>query len=179
MPAVSVADLRTPTDLTAPVRSVRLVARQESVILPSGRTVEAWTFGSLPGPEIRVQQGDLVEVTLENRDIADGVTLHWHGYPVPNGEDGVAGVTQDAVAPGQSFTYRILAKDVGTYWYHAHQVSSEAVSRGLFGAFVVEPAGADAVASDRRRHRRAGPHYRRHTYGGRHRPRRRPADRAG
>ena len=145
---VSVAELRTPTDLPAPVRSFRLVARQESVVLSSGRTVEAWTFGSLPGPEIRVQQGDLVEVTLENRDIADGVTLHWHGYPVPNGEDGVAGVTQDAVAPGQSFTYRLLAKDLGTYWYHAHQVSSEAVSRGLFGAFVVEPAGADTVASD-------------------------------
>jgi FtsP/CotA-like multicopper oxidase with cupredoxin domain len=145
---VSVADLRTPADLAAPVRSFRLVARQESAVLPSGRTVETWTFGSLPGPEIRVQQGDLVEVTLENRDIADGVTLHWHGYPVPNGEDGVAGVTQDAVAPGQSFNYRFLANDVGTYWYHAHQVSSEAVSRGLFGAFVVEPAGADVVATD-------------------------------
>ena len=151
---VSVADLRTPADLPAPVRSFRLTARQESVTLPSGRTVEAWTFGSLPGPEIRVQQGDLVEVTLENTDIADGVTLHWHGYPVPNGEDGVAGVTQDAVAPGQSFTYRFLAKDAGTYWYHAHQVSSEAVSRGLFGALVVEPAGADPRRERRRRSRR-------------------------
>lgn len=143
---VSVADLRTPTDLAAPVRSFRLTARQQSIALPSGRTVEAWTFGSLPGPELRVRQGDLVEVTLENTDIQDGVTLHWHGYPVPNGEDGVAGVTQDAVAPGESFTYRFLAKDTGTYWYHAHQVSSEAVSRGLFGAFVVEPtAGADVT----------------------------------
>ena len=99
----------------------------------------AWTFGSLPGPEIRVQQGDLVEVTLQNTDIADGVTLHWHGYPVPNGEDGVAGVTQDAVAPGESFTYRFVARDTGTYWYHTHQAASEAVSRGLFGALVVEP----------------------------------------
>jgi FtsP/CotA-like multicopper oxidase with cupredoxin domain len=116
------------------------------VTLPSGRTIDGWTFGSLPGPEIRVQQGDLVEVTLVNADIADGVTVHWHGYPVPNGEDGVAGVTQDAGLPGGSFVYRFVAKDAGTYWYHGHQVSSEAVSRGLFGALIVEPK--DAASGD-------------------------------
>jgi FtsP/CotA-like multicopper oxidase with cupredoxin domain len=99
-------------------------------------------IGSLTGPEIRVQQGDLVEVTLVNADIVDGVTVHWHGYPVPNGEDGVAGVTQDAGLPGGSFVYRFVAKDAGTYWYHGHQVSSEAVSRGLFGALIVQPKDA-------------------------------------
>jgi FtsP/CotA-like multicopper oxidase with cupredoxin domain len=138
-PALSVTDLRTPADIAVPVRSFTLTARQETVTLPSGVSVEAWTFGSLPGPELRVRQGDLVQVTLENRDIADGVTLHWHGYPVPNAEDGVAGVTQDAVAPGESFTYRFVADVAGTYWYHAHQVSSEAVRRGLFGILIVEP----------------------------------------
>lgn len=81
-----------------------------------------------------------VRVALTNQDIEDGVTVHWHGYLVPNGEDGVAGVTQDAVAPGGSFTYRFVASDAGTYWYHAHQVSSEAVRRGLFGMLVVEPS---------------------------------------
>jgi FtsP/CotA-like multicopper oxidase with cupredoxin domain len=143
---VSVSDLRTPAEPSGPVRRFQLTARQQTVTLPSGRTVDAWTFGSLPGPEIRVRQGDLVEVTLINADIADGVTVHWHGYPVPNGEDGVAGVTQDAVLPGGSFVYRFVAKDAGTYWYHAHQVSSEAVGRGLFGALVVEPY--DGASSD-------------------------------
>ena len=138
--AVSVADLRTGPELDRPVRSFTLRARQQSVLLDSGTRVDGWTFGSLPGPEIRVRQGDLVEVRLENTDIADGVTLHWHGYPVPNGEDGVAGVTQDAVAPGETFTYRFVADDTGTYWYHAHQVSSESVGRGLFGVLIVEPA---------------------------------------
>ncbi len=142
---VSVADLRTPVGAPGGVERFVLTARQEQVTLPSGAVVDGWTFGSLPGPEIRVRQGDLVEVTLVNADIADGVTLHWHGYPVPNGEDGVAGVTQDAVAPGERFTYRFVARDTGTYWYHAHQVSSEAVNRGLFGALVVEPAAAPAV----------------------------------
>ncbi|WP_395725769.1 multicopper oxidase family protein [Nakamurella sp.] len=136
---VSVADLRTGAEPNRPVRRFTLTARQQSVTLPSGAVVDAWTFGSLPGPEIRVRQGDLIEVTLANTDIADGVTLHWHGYRVPNGEDGVAGVTQDAVPPGGSFTYRFVADDPGTYWYHAHQVSSEAVQRGLFGVLIVDP----------------------------------------
>jgi FtsP/CotA-like multicopper oxidase with cupredoxin domain len=140
---VSVADLRTPA-VAVPaaggqVVRLTLTARHQQVALPSGRAVDGWTFGSLPGPEIRVRQGDLVEVTLANQDIADGVTLHWHGYPVPNGEDGVAGVTQDAVAPGQTFSYRFIAREVGTYWYHTHQVSTEGVQRGLFGALIVEP----------------------------------------
>lgn len=146
--SVPVTDLRTRTDGQQAVRSFELTARQEIVTLPSRRTVDAWTFGSLPGPEIRVRQGDLVEVTVVNRDIADGVTAHWHGYLVPNGEDGVAGLTQDAIMPGESFTYRFVARDTGTYWYHAHQVSSEAVARGLFGALVVEPAETDVATVD-------------------------------
>lgn len=146
--SMSVSDLRTGPAGNETVRSFALTARQQVVTLPSGRTVDGWTFGSLPGPEIRVRQGDLVEVTVFNRDIADGVTAHWHGYPVPNGEDGVAGLTQDAIRPGESFTYRFVARDTGTYWYHAHQVSSEAVARGLFGSLVVEPAETGPATMD-------------------------------
>ncbi|MEP6479210.1 MAG: multicopper oxidase family protein [Rhodoglobus sp.] len=136
---VSVADLRTADDAPGTVRHFDLTAAQQTVTLPSGATVNAWTFGSVPGPEIRVTQGDLVEVTLHNTDIAEGVTLHWHGYDVPNGEDGVAGVTQDAVLPGDSFTYRFEASDAGTYWYHTHQNSADGVRRGLYGTLIVEP----------------------------------------
>ena len=67
------------------------------------------------------------------------MTIHWHGVDVPNAEDGVAGVTQNAVLPGQSYTYRFRVHQVGTFWYHTHQVSSEEVQRGLFGALVIEP----------------------------------------
>jgi FtsP/CotA-like multicopper oxidase with cupredoxin domain len=125
-----------------PDRRFTLTAQQRRVQLGSGHTIDAWTFdGQLPGPELRVRQGDLVEVTLVNRDIAAGVTLHWHGVDVPNAEDGVAGVTQDAVLPGQTHTYRFLAAQVGTFWYHSHQQSAEQVRRGLFGSFVIEPKG--------------------------------------
>ena len=88
---------------------------------------------------MRVTEGDLVDVTLVNRDIAGGVTIHWHGVDVPNAEDGVAGVTQDAVLPGGSFRYRFVADDAGTYWYHTHQAASDGVQRGLFWVLIVQP----------------------------------------
>ena len=104
--------------------------------------------GSTPGPTIRAQQGDLVEVTLVNDNVTDGSTLHWHGVDVPNAADGVAGVTQDAVMPGEEHVYRFVAEDAGSYWYHSHQVSHEQVQRGLFGGLVVEPAGGSGADVD-------------------------------
>jgi FtsP/CotA-like multicopper oxidase with cupredoxin domain len=117
-----------------------LTARRTTITLASGRSVEAVGFdGVVPGPELRIRQGELVEITLVNEDVAEGVSIHWHGVPVPNAVDGVAGVTQDAVLPGQRYVYRFRAKQAGTYWYHTHQASARQVKEGLYGAFVVVP----------------------------------------
>ncbi|TDD98982.1 multicopper oxidase family protein [Jiangella asiatica] len=129
------------------VRQLTLTARTATVVLASGQEVDAWTYGGdLPGPPITAVHGDLIEVTLRNDDLDDGVTLHWHGYDVPCGEDGAPGATQEPVPPGGTFTYRFLAEQVGTYWYHTHQVSHPAVRRGLFGTLVVTPR--DEVPAD-------------------------------
>lgn len=137
---LSVAMLTGPR-VETPDRKFTLTAEKKKVTLSSGKQVDAWTYnGQLPGPELRMKQGELVEVTLINRDIEDGVTIHWHGLNVPNAEDGVAGVTQDSVEPGEKHVYRFIAEQTGTFWYHSHQQSQEAVSRGLFGSLVVEPA---------------------------------------
>ena len=148
----SVTELSGPRDAT-PDRRFTLTAQRARVTLPSGQSVDAWTFnGQTPGPELRMRQGELVEVTLLNRDIADGVSIHWHGLDVPNAEDGVAGVTQDAVPPGGRHVYRFRADQAGTYWYHSHQQTDLELARGLFGALIVEPrdapptAGADLTA---------------------------------
>jgi len=126
-----------PTD--APLKSFTLTAQTARIDLGDGKPVEAYTYnGSIPGPELRVQQGDLVEVKLVN-NLPVSTTIHWHGISVPNAEDGVAGLTQDAVKPGQTFTYRFIAKDVGTYWYHSHQDTSVQLPLGLYGAIIVEP----------------------------------------
>jgi FtsP/CotA-like multicopper oxidase with cupredoxin domain len=144
---VSVADLTGP-DGPPDVR-VTLTARAEAYALASGERVKGYTVnGTSPGPALTVRQGDLVEVTLVNESVEDGTTLHWHGVDVPAAEDGVAGVTQDAVPVGGSHIYRFVAADPGTYWYHSHQVADPQVRGGLFGTLVVLPRDAAAAAVD-------------------------------
>jgi FtsP/CotA-like multicopper oxidase with cupredoxin domain len=138
--------------VAAPDARFTLTAKHAEIRLASGRSIAGLTFnGMSPGPELRVRQGDDVEVVLENEDVEDGVTVHWHGVDVPNAEDGVAGVTQNAVLPGEHYTYRFRAEQVGTFWYHTHQVSSKEVRRGLFGVLVIErrkrPPGFDLAVA--------------------------------
>jgi FtsP/CotA-like multicopper oxidase with cupredoxin domain len=134
------------TDLTGPTTGQPDVA---VTLTAKGQNGRYTLNGTSPGPDIRAVKGQLVQVTLVNDNIAEGITLHWHGLDVPNAEDGVAGVTQDAVKPGQRFVYRFTAKDAGTYWYHSHQLGHEQVRQGLFGAIVVtDPAASAASAAD-------------------------------
>jgi FtsP/CotA-like multicopper oxidase with cupredoxin domain len=98
----------------------------------------AWCYnGAVPGPEIRVKQGERLRVIVENA-LDEETTVHWHGVRVPNAMDGVPHLTQSPIAPGDSFTYEFDAVDAGTFWYHPHQRSFEQVDRGLQGALVVE-----------------------------------------
>src|SRR3954449_11660511 len=122
--------------------TVDLVARKERFAVAGRGSIDGLTLNhTSPGPRIVAHQGDLVQVTLHNENVPDGITLHWHGVDVPNAEDGVAGVTQDAVVPGGSFVYRFVATDAGTYWYHSHQVAHQQLKGGLFGPLVVHPPG--------------------------------------
>ncbi|MGR6970271.1 multicopper oxidase family protein [Streptomyces cynarae] len=145
---IDISTLTGPRD-REPDRRFTLTARRTPATLASGQRIEAWTFnGRLPGPELRVRQGELVEVTLVNRDVTAGVTVHWHGVDVPNAEDGVAGMTQDAVPPGGRHVYRFVADRAGSFWYHSHQQSAEQVERGLFGALIVDPARSSPREED-------------------------------
>jgi FtsP/CotA-like multicopper oxidase with cupredoxin domain len=123
-----------------PVREFRLTAAQTVMELDNGKSQKVWAFnGQIPGPEIRVQEGERVRIVLDNRDIEEGVTLHWHGIVLPCSQDGVAGVTQNAVKPGEQFTYEFEAGDSGTYWYHSHQASSVQAKKGLLGKLIIDP----------------------------------------
>lgn len=137
--ATPVTDLIADPSATPDV-SVDLRADSAALTI-GGRQLNGFTVnGTSPGPVIRARQGDLVEVRFTNGSVPTGSTLHWHGVDVPNAMDGVAGVTQDAVMPGETFTYRFVAEAAGTYWYHSHQVSHRQVIGGLLGAIVIEPA---------------------------------------
>jgi FtsP/CotA-like multicopper oxidase with cupredoxin domain len=120
--------------------SPRLVAGGGRAALVGARYPETavWSYnGTVPGPEIRVRQGEHVEVTVENR-LAEETTVHWHGLRVPNAMDGVPHLTQRPIAPGETFDYAFDVPDAGTYWYHPHQRSFEQVGRGLYGPLIVE-----------------------------------------
>jgi FtsP/CotA-like multicopper oxidase with cupredoxin domain len=111
-----------------------------------GHRLEAVAFnGTIPGPPIRATVGDLLQVHVCNHGDRDGVSVHWHGYDVPNAEDGVAGVTQNAIGDGGCFDYRFRASRPGSYWYHAHQASSSQVDRGLYGDLVVTEPGTALI----------------------------------
>lgn len=108
-----------------------------------------WGYdGQTPGPVIRVRQGERVSRRFLN-ELPQASSVHWHGIRIDNAMDGVAGLTQDEVAPGTEFLYDFTAPDAGTYWYHSHNRSWEQMARGLYGPLIVEePDGAPEVDAD-------------------------------
>jgi len=103
--------------------------------------------GQLPGPEIRARQGDTLEINVENA-LEEGTLVHWHGLRLPNAMDGVNILTQDVIPPQSSYAYRFQTRDAGTYWYHSHYISYDQVSRGLFGALIVDDSNPPQVDED-------------------------------
>lgn len=113
-----------------------------------GTVVKAWTYnGVVPGPVIMVRQGDKVKVVLHN-DLPEPTALHLHGLPVPADMDGVPGVSQAPVKPGETFIYSFTAARAGTYIYHTHFNDLDQLDRGMYGAVVVREAHPIAVAHD-------------------------------
>jgi FtsP/CotA-like multicopper oxidase with cupredoxin domain len=133
---------------TPGVEEFFLTAKEVDWELQPGTTVKAWTYnGTVPGPEIRVKEGDLVRVHLKN-ELPAATTIHWHGVDVPAAMDGPAGLNQAPVEPGETFTYEFIATPGGTRWYHSHTDVSTQVLLGLYGAFIVEPKD-EKIEADR------------------------------
>ena len=105
-----------------------------------GKIIEGWGFnGLIPGPTIRVKEGDRIRVILKN-ETADGEhTFHAHGQKKPVVMDGVPYLGQKPVKKGESYTYEFTVKNIGTSWYHCHVDSAHHVDMGMYGAFIVEP----------------------------------------
>jgi FtsP/CotA-like multicopper oxidase with cupredoxin domain len=117
------------------VRAFALEARPATVDI-GGLPVSTWTYGGeLPGRELRVRKGEIIEARLTNSLPAD-TTIHWHGLVLPNEMDGVPGTTQDAVAAGADFLYRFRAEVPGTYWFHPH--TGLQLERGLYAPLIIE-----------------------------------------
>ena len=134
---------------TGPLRAFTLVAEPVAWEIQPGLVVDGWGYnGGTPGPTIRVTEGDRVRVTLTNR-LPVPTTIHWHGIDVPIAQDGVPGLSQDPVEPGETFVYEFTATNPGTRWYHSHVDSTMQIQMGLFGAFIIDPKVPEPVQYDR------------------------------
>jgi FtsP/CotA-like multicopper oxidase with cupredoxin domain len=108
--------------------------------------------GIVPGPQIRVRNGQRVRIKFTNR-LPVQTTIHWHGIGVPNSQDGVPGITQKAIPPGGQYTYEFVARPAGgadgsdsggTFLYHSHVDEDRQMPAGLYGSFIIDPRRATA-----------------------------------
>lgn len=107
-----------------------------------GRRVKALAYNAMvPGPEIRVREGDRVRINLANR-LNESTSIHFHGLETPNDQDGVPFITQPPIRPGETYTYEFTVPNAGSHMYHSHHNAGYQVPAGLLGAFIVEPRDA-------------------------------------
>jgi FtsP/CotA-like multicopper oxidase with cupredoxin domain len=148
--ATMAASLPVATETSRTAAEFRLVAgpARWPIVGKPYPVTDAWCYdGRVPGPEIRLRQGEPVRITVEN-GLADDTTVHWHGIRLPIAMDGVPGLTQPPIRPDESFTYEFTPPDAGTFWYHPHANSLQQLGRGVAGAIIVEELEAVPVDRD-------------------------------
>ncbi len=134
---------------TGKVVPYNLVVKRSPWELLPGVTVQAITYnGTVPGPLLKVKEGDTLRVFVKN-ELAQDTSVHWHGVHVPNAMDGVPGVTQAPIRPGETFTYEFVASHAGTFMYHPHINSVEQIDNGLYGFLVIQPQKPDTPTFDK------------------------------
>src|SRR5688572_8481669 len=127
------------------VKVYDLVTKVVQWEVEQGKRVEAWTYnGVVPGPQIRVKEGDRVRINVKN-ELPESTSIHLHGLEVPNDQDGVPFLTQPPIKPGASFTYEFTVPNSGSHMYHSHHNAAMQVGKGLLGAFIVEPRVKRAI----------------------------------
>ena len=127
-----------PFKMDGDVKVFELTAQDINWEVAEGQIVEAMAYnGHVPGPEIRITEGDKVRIILNN-EMEQSTCIHFHGLMIPNAMDGVPFITQPIVKKGESFTYEFTARNSGTHMYHSHHNAAEQVTKGLLGAFIIE-----------------------------------------
>ena len=126
------------------VRVFELTCKKVTWEVAPGEKVEAVTYnGTVPGPTIRVVEGQPVRVHVKN-EMDESTSVHWHGQRVPNDQDGVPYVTQPPIEPGKDYTYEFTPGPFGSHMYHSHHNAADQVGRGMLGALIVEPKDRSA-----------------------------------
>ncbi|HKA90972.1 MAG TPA: copper oxidase [Haliangiales bacterium] len=136
--------VRAPWNVVDGVKVFHLVAEPVRHELVDGLTVECWGYnGRTPGPTIEVTEGDRCRFYVQNR-LPEATSIHWHGVFLPNGMDGVVGLTQKAIGPGETYVYEFTFTRPGTFMYHPHADEMTQIAFGMMGMIVVHPRNRPA-----------------------------------
>jgi manganese oxidase len=153
--AAPAGKVRTLNGWTLPYRMVdgakefHLVAEAVEHEFAPGARAQCWGYnGSTPGPTIEANEGDRVRILLTNR-LGEPTSMHWHGLLLPSGMDGVSGLTQPSIKPGETFAYEFTLRQHGSHMYHPHADEMTQMALGMMGMFVIHPRGGEAQRIDR------------------------------
>lgn len=148
-PVVTLNGWSLPWRMRNGVKEFHLVAEPVIREMAPGMKAHLWGYnGQSPGPTIEVVEGDRVRIFVTNR-LPEKTSVHWHGQRVPNGMDGVSGLTQPAIPPGKTYVYEFEARRAGTFMYHPHADEMTQMAMGLMGSWVTHPKNPKFMQVDR------------------------------
>ncbi len=138
-----------PYRMNGGIKEFHLVAEEVEHEFAPGTRAKCWGYnGTTPGPTIEAVEGDRVRIFVTNR-LGEHTTIHWHGILLPNGMDGVGGLTQPQIKPGETFVYEYTLRQHGTHMYHPHADEMVQMALGMMGMFVIHPKGGEPEPIDR------------------------------
>ncbi len=138
-PVVTLNGWTLPWRMNNGVKEFHLVAEPVVREMAPGMKAHLWGYnGQSPGPTIEVVEGDRVRIFVTNR-LPEHTSVHWHGQRLPNGMDGVSGLTQPSIQPGKTFVYEFVARRPGTFMYHPHADEMTQMAMGMMGSWVTHP----------------------------------------
>ncbi|MFV0279623.1 MAG: multicopper oxidase family protein [Rhodoblastus sp.] len=148
-PVVTLNGWTLPWRMNGDWKEFHLVAEPVVREMAPGMKAFLWGYnGQSPGPTIEAVEGDKVRIFVTNR-LPEHTAVHWHGQRLPNGMDGVAGLTQPAIKPGQTFVYEFQLRRAGTFMYHPHADEMVQMAMGMMGMFIVHPRKPEERRVDR------------------------------
>ena len=149
MPVTTLNGWSLPWRMNNNVKEFHLVAEPVKRELAPGMVANLWGYnGQSPGPTIEVVEGDRVRIFVTNK-LPEVTSIHWHGQPLPNGMDGVSGLTQAPIEPGKTYVYEFEAKRAGTFMYHPHADEMVQMAMGMMGSWITHPKNPKLHQVDR------------------------------
>jgi FtsP/CotA-like multicopper oxidase with cupredoxin domain len=149
LPVRSLNGWTLPYTMKGGVKEFHLVAEEVEHEFAPGCTAKCWGYnGTTPGPTIEAVEGDRVRIFVTNR-LPEPTSVHWHGVLLPSGMDGVGGLSQPHIKPGETFVYEFTLRQHGTHMYHPHADEMVQMAVGMMGMFIIHPKGGEQKTIDR------------------------------